>query len=159
MQPEQRLISAPLSGLSLDEYRAALLTRLTHSYEVHRSMDLLAAQIAAERRVLQLFGELQTDPARTRAIGFRHGSQPVGVASFTLNPAEGHLFLWDILIHEPHRRMGFGTLAIAEVEHLAVEARLDRVQLSIEFGNEASAAFFSRIGYRFVAISALKPLI
>lgn len=157
--PDNRgLTTAALSGALLTEYRAGLLARLTHSYETYRGMGTEAAHLAAERRIVQLFSELKSDPVNTQAMGFWSAAQPVGVASFTLNPAEKHLFLWDILIYEPHRRMGFGTSALTAIEHIAVEADLDRVQLSVEFGNEDSAGFFAHMGYRFVAISALKLL-
>lgn len=158
MPDNPRLTTAALSGALLAEYRAGLLERLTHSYETYRGMDPAAAHLAAERRIVQLFCELESDPVNTRAIGFWSATQPVGVASFTLNAAESHLFLWDILIYEPFRRKGFGTSALTAIEHIAVEARLDRIQLSIEFGNETSAGFFANLGYRFVAISALKLL-
>ncbi len=158
MADDRGLTTVALTGALLAEYRADLLNRLAVSYETYRGVECEAARALAERRVEQFFSALETDPSDTRTLGFRDDGRPVGVVSFTMNRRESHLFLWDILIHGPYRRKGFGTRALAAVERIAAEAGLERVQLSIEYGNESSTRFFARMGYRFVAVSALKLL-
>lgn len=158
MTEESPLAIAALSDLQLADYRTDLTVRLAQSYERFRGLAADRAGTLAERRVSHLFDALVADPANTSALGLWQADAQVGTVCFSLNHAEAHLFLWDIIVAGQHRRKGLGTRMMHEVEQIASSSGLDRVQLAIEFGNPHSAGFFQSLGYRFVAISALKEL-
>jgi CubicO group peptidase (beta-lactamase class C family)/ribosomal protein S18 acetylase RimI-like enzyme len=76
--------------------------------------------------------------------------EPVGHAWVGLDHPRGApdtAFLYDILIDQAHRGLGFGTELLAEVEDLVAENRIGALELNV-FGHNATAvALYERSGY------------
>lgn len=157
MSPEGMFALEPPTAAQLEEYRSTVATRLAASYERYRHMSPENALSTARYRAGALV-DAAAERADTRVLVMQFDGQQIGTVAFSINRNESHLFLWDIFVDAQHRRRGFGVRAMALLERIARSERLERLQLSIEYGNQDSSAFFLRIGYQFVAISAVRYL-
>lgn len=67
-------------------------------------------------------------------------------------------WLYDIRVHDDHRRRGYGAAILAAVELLARAAGADRLGLNVFGGNREAIALYERVGYQVTAQQMAKPL-
>jgi ribosomal protein S18 acetylase RimI-like enzyme len=88
------------------------------------------------------------------------GGPVVGVLWLALEARHGlrGAFVYDIEIHEPHRRQGHATRTFRALEALAVEMGASSVGLHVFAHNPGAQALYARLGYAVSGINMLKPL-
>lgn len=157
MTTDASLMLDPMTPAEIGEYRKEVMVRLAISYERYRSMTSGDALSLATRRVAALTARTGGS-LDTRLFAIRHLDQRIGSAAVSFNREESHLFVWDIFIDPTHRRLGHGRRAMEVLQQMARAEGLQRLQLSIEYGNVTSTDFFGALGYAFVAITAVRPV-
>lgn len=75
--------------------------------------------------------------------------EPVGYLWFSVREEGGRRFaaVYDIVIFEAHRRRGYGTAALREMEEKVREAGLSDVALHVFAHNYAARALYRKLGY------------
>lgn len=148
----------PLANEALARYQDQAVDRLRLSYMRSQKMGEEQAAALASGRVRALAAAAASAPDRAMiaAILLRETSR--GVVVYGLNRAEGHLFLWDIVIDSSSRRQGIGRAVVRHLERLAAVEDLAALRLNVEPGNDISQAFFQSLGYEAVAITMARRL-
>ncbi|HET6845402.1 MAG TPA: GNAT family N-acetyltransferase [Anaerolineales bacterium] len=67
-------------------------------------------------------------------------------------------FIFDIEIHEPHRRKGFAREAMHELENVSRGMGLRQLGLHVFAHNEAARALYEELGYQVASMNMLKDI-
>jgi ribosomal protein S18 acetylase RimI-like enzyme len=148
----------PLPDEALARYRDQAVDRLRHSYTRYQHMEEEQAAVLASRRVQALVVAAAYVPGQTKIAAILARGTCHGVLAYGINQAEGHLFLWDIVIESASRRQGIGRAAVRRLEELATAEGLASIRLNVEPGNLTSQAFFHSLGYETVALTKARRL-
>ncbi len=68
------------------------------------------------------------------------------------------VWIYDIQIHGPLRRMGYGTQALQAVEEWAIELGAASVELNVFGHNPAARALYEKVGYETTSVVMAKRL-
>ncbi|NPB02079.1 MAG: ribosomal protein S18-alanine N-acetyltransferase [Methanopyri archaeon] len=71
-----------------------------------------------------------------------------GYIIFETRPLSGEGHIVSIAVHPDHRRVGVGTVLMAEAERRIAEAGYDVVRLEVRESNFGARRFYERLGYR-----------
>jgi len=77
---------------------------------------------------------------------------------FQRTGVQSQLFVYWIGIEEKHRRRGYASATLAELERRAGEAGCRRVALHVFGDNEGARSLYTRLGYRETNVLMAKPL-
>ena len=90
----------------------------------------------------------------------RSTSEEVGVVWLAvLESGVGRsVWIYDIQIHGPFRRMGYGTQALRAVEERAIELGAASVELHVFGHNPAARALYEKVGYETMSVVMAKRL-
>jgi ribosomal protein S18 acetylase RimI-like enzyme len=67
-------------------------------------------------------------------------------------------FIFDLEIHEPHRRRGFARQAMQELENVARGMGLRQLGLHVFAHNRAARALYEQLGYQIASLNMIKDL-
>ena len=152
-----------LDPMTSDEFDAFV----AHSVPLYAEHKVEAGNwTAAEapQRAIDEFARLLPDGARTaehhlftiRADDVGHAVGTVWLGIATDGPPAGYVF--DIVIHEPHRRRGYAAAALRALEDEAAQLGLKEIKLHV-FGNNPNAqALYSKLGYGVTNVNMSKRL-
>jgi ribosomal protein S18 acetylase RimI-like enzyme len=94
------------------------------------------------------------DPDRKEVVGvvwFRADRSPEA-------PRPLSVFIYHLLVYEPHRRKGFGAQAMALIETKARELGFDTIALQVLGDNHGAIALYEKSGYRATNLRMSKKL-
>lgn len=152
-----------LDPMTPDEFDAFA----THSLPLYADQKVAAGNwTAAEapQRAIDEFARLLPDGAGTAGhhlftiraddAGDTVGTIWLGIA--TEGPPAGYVF--DVIIHEPHRRKGYAAAALRALEAEASQLGLKEIKLHV-FGNNPNAqALYAKLGYGVTNVNMSKRL-
>jgi len=67
-------------------------------------------------------------------------------------------FIFDLEIHEPHRRKGYARQAMQELENVARGMGLRQIGLHVFFHNQAARSLYEQLGYQTASMNMLKDI-
>ena len=70
----------------------------------------------------------------------------------------GYLYLDDLSVAEGHRKNGIGTKLIRTAEEYAKAIGAEKIVLHVEKANQAASRFYSKLGYKEVALDGSRIL-
>ncbi len=76
---------------------------------------------------------------------------------YKLGQASG-IFIYDIIVEQEHRRKGYGTQILAEVENIARRNGVNRISLHVFAHNEEAIELYMKCGYRVTDVEMEKSL-
>ena len=86
------------------------------------------------------------------AVAAFEGITPIGaVAAYVLpkfEQARSEVYIYDLAVHEQHRRKGVATALIAELKKIEVERGAFIIYVQTEYGNDAAVALYTKLGAR-----------
>ena len=122
----------------------------------------LAYEDARRSSEQQISALLPDGPATTNHLLFsllvEASDQVVGHLWCYVEPEQERAFVYDIIVHEPHRRKGYGSSALTQLEHLLVARGVRRLGLHVFGDNYRAQALYQRLGYRVTDLSMQKEL-
>jgi ribosomal protein S18 acetylase RimI-like enzyme len=74
-----------------------------------------------------------------------------GLAAYVLpkfEQARSEIYIYDLAVHEQHRRKGVATALIEELKRLAVERGAYVIYVQADYGDEAAIALYTKLGTR-----------
>ena len=88
------------------------------------------------------------------------GGRPVGRMWYALEQRAGRriVFLYDIHIDDECRGQGFGRAAMLELERIAAELGLERIELNVFGGNTRARGLYASLGYEEMAVTMVRTL-
>jgi ribosomal protein S18 acetylase RimI-like enzyme len=69
-----------------------------------------------------------------------------------------HAFVYDVQIHKPFRRQGYGTQAFRQLEEKVTDLGLQAISLHVFGHNQAARAMYEKLGYHVVDLIMAKTL-
>jgi ribosomal protein S18 acetylase RimI-like enzyme len=117
------------------------------------------ARSRREHRILLRDG-LRSKYHHLYTIRETEGGEAVGVLWFraNLDSARPSGFIFDIEIHEAHRRKGFALEAMQQLEEIARKMGLRQLELHVFAFNEGARALYESLGYTVASLNMSKPL-
>ena len=132
---------------------------------------LSASDIEAFRSLLAIFGSAfsdretylsaQPDDSYLRrllasdtfiAVATFAGTVPIGgLAAYVLpkfEQARNEIYIYDLAVHDRHRRQGVATALITELRRLAVERGVYAIYVQADYGDDAAIALYTKLGKR-----------
>ena len=132
---------------------------------------LSASDIGEFRSLLALFGSAfgdrmtylsaQPDDSYLRrllasdtfiAVATFDGAVPIGgLAAYILpkfEQARSEIYIYDLAVHEQHRRQGVATALITELRRLAVERGVYQIYVQADHDDDAAIALYTKLGKR-----------
>lgn len=142
-----------------------------HVNQATSTRALSASDIAEFRSLLALFGSAfddrrtylsaQPDDDYLRrllasdtfiAVATFDGTTPIGgLAAYILpkfEQARSEIYIYDLAVHEQHRRQGVATALVTELKRLAVERGAYVIYVQADYGDAAAIALYTKLGTR-----------
>lgn len=146
------------------EYREA--TRLREAEATRELAELVPEEVAAERvrqgTATFLPAGRETDGHHLVVAENRDGTVVgrawIGPDPQSVTGTTDSAWLYDIAVHEPYRRQGYGAAILAAAEELIAAAGYTRLGLNVVGDNEAAIALYRRSGYAVSSMTMHKPL-
>jgi ribosomal protein S18 acetylase RimI-like enzyme len=86
------------------------------------------------------------------AVATFDGMTPVGgIAAYVLpkfEQARSEIYIYDLAVHEQHRRQGVATALITELKRLAIERGAYVIYVQADNGDDAAIALYTKLGTR-----------
>jgi ribosomal protein S18 acetylase RimI-like enzyme len=148
--------------MTADEF-AAFRAWLVEDYasEIARNYrrDLDDARQSSEQQTAELLPDGCATPNHLLLVLLDDSaSEPVGNLWCHMEPDKRRAFVYYVVIHEPHRRRGYGRGALLQLEQLLTARGIDRVGLHVFGDNPGAQALYQKLGYRITGISMQKEL-
>lgn len=86
------------------------------------------------------------------AVATFDGTTPIGgLAAYVLpkfEQARSEIYIYDLAVHEQHRRRGVATALITELKRVAIERRAYVIYVQADYGDDAAIALYTKLGTR-----------
>lgn len=139
-------------------FDAELREQLLPVAENKRARTQLMTQTALETRYL----EALADPDRHLVLAIGDGEEPLGMALFSVAPANAlldipALHVSHAVVADRHKRRGAGKALVAAAAGFAEERGLEQVIVSVHPGSRDANRFFARLGFAPLAVRRVAP--
>jgi len=140
-------------------YRAWMLEDYAGNIARNRRIALDDARSSSEEQITELLPDGHKTPGHRFFVLLADGaSEPVGYLWCHVEPDKKRAFVYDIVIHEPCRRRGYGRSALLQLEPLLTARGIERLGLHVFGDNHRAQALYQKLGYRITGISMQKEL-
>jgi aminoglycoside 3-N-acetyltransferase I len=86
------------------------------------------------------------------AVATFDGTTPIGgIAAYVLpkfEQARSEIYIYDLAVHEQHRRKGVATSLITELQRVAAERGAYVIYVQADYGDDAAIALYTKLGTR-----------
>ena len=140
-------------------YRAWLLEDYAGEIARNRHIALDDARRSSEHQIAEILPDGQATPNHLLFVLLADSTgEPVGYLWCHVEPDKRQAFIYDIVIHEPHRRQGHGRSALLQLEQLLMARGIERLGLHVFGDNHRAQALYQKLGYRIAGVSMQKEL-
>ena len=140
-------------------YRVWLVEDYAGEIARNYQMDLDDARRRSEQQTSELLPDGRATPNHLLFVLLAdNASEPVGHLWCHMEPDKRRAFVYDIVVHEPYRRRGYGRSALIELEQLLTERGIERLGLHVFGENQGAQALYQKLGYRITGMSMQKEL-
>jgi aminoglycoside 3-N-acetyltransferase I len=147
------------------------LLNVTHMNQITSTRALNSSDIAEFRSLLALFGSafddrdtylsappdddylrrLLASDTFIAVAAFDGRTLIGGIAAYVLpkfEQARSEIYIYDLAVHEQHRRKGVATLLIEKLKRLAAERGAYVIYVQADYGDDAAIALYTKLGTR-----------
>jgi ribosomal protein S18 acetylase RimI-like enzyme len=140
-------------------FRAWMVEDYAGSIARNRRIVLEDARRSSEEQTAELLADGRETPNRLLFVLLSDTTgEPVGYLWCHVEPDKKRAFVYDIVIHEPYRRQGYGSSALLQLEQLLTAQGIERLGLHVFGDNARAQALYHKLGYRVIGISMQKEL-
>lgn len=86
------------------------------------------------------------------------GDERIGIVWLSLRRSEGMIWIYDLIVHEEHRRRGYGMKILRAVEERAREIGADRISLHVFGHNPGARNLYERAEYETTSVVMTRHL-
>jgi ribosomal protein S18 acetylase RimI-like enzyme len=123
---------------------------------------LRATQGGGRAALAARYAEALDDPDRHLVVAVAEDDLPLGMAMFTVGPANAlldtpALHVTHAVVADKHKRRGAGKALVSAAATFAEERGLDQVVVSVHPGSRDANRFFARLGFAPLAVRRVAP--